>query len=148
MSSISVFVKGHDHLEKKYKQISVRLGVVTAKQLSEIGKLLKSSLRKKLKKISGSRREKRYSPTRIVTVSNPKSYPNHDRGVLLRGIRANVKKRANGNSVLFFKSTAKYSLDLEFGTRNMRPRPFMRPVLAAHRKRIKAIIAKGVNIAL
>lgn len=148
MAAINVFIKGHDHLEKKYYQRSSRLKQTTPAALSEVGKLLKSHVTKFIKKRTGNTTETRYSPTRTVRVSSPGSYPNHDLGGLVRGIRAHVKKKVGRKYNLNFQSKAPYALDLEFGTRNMAARPYMRPTLKANRKRINAIIAKGVRRAL
>jgi len=79
-----------------------------------------------------------------VTVSNNGAYPNHDRGRLVKGLRA-FRSRSG---VLQFQSRAPYALDLEFGTRNMAARPYMRRTLKANRKVIKSLLAKGVKRAL
>jgi HK97 gp10 family phage protein len=148
MASISVFVKGHKELDKKYHARAIRLGEIFNKDLSAIGKLLKSDTIKEIKKINGNERETRYNPTRTVTVSKPGRSPNHDRGRLVRGIRAFIKRSGKGKYNLNFQSKAPYALDLEFGTRNMAARPYMRPALKRNRKRIKSIISKGVRRAL
>jgi HK97 gp10 family phage protein len=41
-----------------------------------------------------------------------------------------------------FTSRAPYPVFLEFGTRRMKPRPFMRPAVAAFRQKIKGAIAR------
>ena len=148
MASINVFIKGHEELEKKYYQRSTRLKQTTPQALSEIGKLLKTHVTKFIKKKTGNKTETRYSPTRTVRVSSPGAYPNHDRGRLVKGIRSFVKRKPGGKYNLNFQSKAPYALDLEFGTRNMAARPYMRPTLKANRKRINAIITKGVRRAL
>ena len=144
MASISLFVQGHDHLEKKYLRRIQNLGKATDQELSMIGKILKAYATKKIKTITGNRREVRYNPKRTVTVSNNGAYPNHDRGKLVKGLRAYRSR----SGVLQFQSRAPYALDLEFGTRNMAARPYMRRTLKANRKVIRALLAKGVKRAL
>ena len=148
MASVKLFVRGHEELSKKYYAHATRLGEVTNKQLSAIGKMLKSDVIKDIKKINGNRTETRYNPQRTVTVSKEGKSPNHDRGRLVRGIRAFVKRGAKGKYNLEFQSRAPYALDLEFGTRNMSARPYMRPALKRNKKRIRSMLASGVRRAL
>lgn len=42
-------------------------------------------------------------------------------------------------------SRAPYSIALEFGTKNMEPRPFMRPAFEKNKKRIQDLIARMVR---
>ena len=144
MASISLFVQGHDHLKKKYFRRIENVGKATDQELSMIGKILKAYVTKRIKTITQGKRRVRYNPKRTVTVSKRGAYPNHDRGKLVKGIRAFRK----GKGVLYFQSRAPYALDLEFGTRNMAARPYMRRTLKANRKVIRALLAKGVKRAL
>jgi HK97 gp10 family phage protein len=148
VSSIELRVQGHEELKKSYYERSIRIRKTTDKSLQVIGKILKEYATKKIKTITGSRSETRYNPKRVVRVSNPKAYPNHDTGKLVKGLRTTVRHRGKGKSVLEFQSRAPYALDLEFGTRTMAARPYMRRTLKANRKRINAIIGKGVKRAL
>jgi len=148
VSSIQLFVRGHKELERKYYARNLKVKKTTDKALLSIGKLLKEYATKRIKKITSGKRETRYSPTRTVTVSRPGAYPNNDRGKLVKGLSTTVRFRGKGKSVLEFQSRAPYALDLEFGTRKMRARPYMRRTLAANRKAINKIIAKGVKLAL
>ena len=147
-SFINLKIQGHEELKQKYLQGSIAIEKAMKSDLSEIGRVLKKHVTTHIRKISGSKRQTRYNPKRTVTVSNPNSYPNHDLGGLIRSIRAFVTKSGTGRHVLSFQANAPYALDLEFGTRNMRKRPFMRPTLQANRKKISAIITKGVKNAL
>jgi hypothetical protein len=148
MASIKLFVRGHEELKKKYLARAIRLGQTTNAELSEIGKMLKTYVVKNIKKQTG-RPDIRYNPRRSVMVSNRGSYPNHDLGGLVRGIRSFVKRGRKGLYNLEFQSRAPYALDLEFGTMKMPGgRPYMRPTLKANRKKIRAILSKGVRRAL
>jgi HK97 gp10 family phage protein len=148
VSSISVNIKGHEELERKYKQIAIRLGQVNKDSLSDVAKLLKTDVIKSIKKKSYGGTDVRYNPQRTVTVSAKGKAPNHDLGGLVRGIRSRVVRGKKGVYNVEFKSTAPYALDLEFGTKKMRARPYMRPTLKRNRKKIKAMLAQGVRRAL
>jgi HK97 gp10 family phage protein len=148
VSSISVNIKGHENLKKKYKQITIRLGQTNKASLSQVAKLLKTDVIKSIKKKSYGGTDVRYNPKRTVTVSVKGKAPNHDLGGLVRGIRSRVVRGKRGVFNVEFKSTAKYALDLEYGTRNMKARPYMRPTLKRNRKKIVEIMAQGVRRAL
>lgn len=152
MSSISVHVRGHENLKKKYYATAIRLGQVNKAVLSDVAKLLKTDVIKSIKKKSYGGTDVRYNPQRTVTVSVKGKAPNHDLGGLVRGIRSRVVKGRKGVYNVEFKSTAPYALDLEFGTRAMGgkkgARPYMRPTLKRNRKKIKAMLAQGVRRAL
>lgn len=148
MSKIELFVQGHEELKRSYYQKSVRLKRSTDRELLDIGKLLKTYVTKRIKRITGSRTEVRYNPKRTVRVSNPKAYPNHDRGKLVKGIRTTVRFRGRGLSLLEFQSRAPYALDLEFGTRKMAKRPYMKPTLEANKKKISKMLSRSTKRAL
>lgn len=146
--SISVFIKGHEELKKKYFARGVAAGNLTKKELNMIGRELVASATKFIKRQTGSRSETRYGPTRNVTVSNPGAYPNDDLGGLVKGLKYTVKRNNKGKSTLSFQSRAPYALDLEFGTRNMRARPYMGPTLKRNRKDIVKRLGRSVKRAL
>ena len=141
-------MQGHENLDRHYKAIAIRLGQTNKTSLSQIAALLKKDVIQSIKKKSYGGGAIRYGPRRNVTISVKGKAPNNDLGGLVRGIRAYVKRGKKGVYNVEFKSTAKYSLDLEFGTRKMAARPFMRPTLKRNRKNIRAIVAQGVKRAL
>lgn len=71
--------------------------------------------------------------------SQPGDPPATDTGILIGGITHNVKKE-RGQWIGRVFSGAKYSAWLEFGTKNMAARPFMRPALINNRKKIRGLI--------
>ena len=73
------------------------------------------------------------------TASAPGKPPNTDTGYLANNIFIDKDGNGEGASV---ESRAEYSAALEFGTRNMRARPFMQPALEENRKRIIKMYAK------
>ena len=73
------------------------------------------------------------------TASAPGKPPNSDTGYLASNIFIQKDADDKGASV---ESRAEYSAPLEFGTRNMRARPFLQPALEENRKKIIAMYAK------
>lgn len=81
--------------------------------------------------------------------SKPFGPPNVDTGHLKRNVWYNRVEgdqwvRSVGTGIGNAQSVG-YAVFLEFGTRKMLPRPFMRPALAANKKRIREIIASRVT---
>ena len=73
--------------------------------------------------------------------SAPGEFPKTDTGNLVSNISTQVKKE--GQTVVgMIISSAEYSKHLEFGTRNMAPRPFMQPSLDRNAGKIKTIFVK------
>lgn len=75
--------------------------------------------------------------------SPPGAPPNADTGNLARRLRIKPAKAAELEAQVI--SGAKYSADLEFGTRNMAARPFMAPSFRDHVKNIKNAVAKAIR---
>jgi hypothetical protein len=67
-------------------------------------------------------------------------YPATDTGNLISNIYVRVT-----DTVAYVFSRAKYSSDLEYGTRKMEPRPFMKPSLAKHVDDIKMLTKKAIS---
>lgn len=85
---------------------------------------------------------KRYNPTRTVRISKEGDPPAGDTGFLASNINLIVDGDGLGASI---ESQAKYSAFLEFGTRDMRARPFLQPALEKGRRKYKQMFAKAVK---
>ena len=89
----------------------------------------------------------KYNPRRIHTASAEGQAPATDTGNLIKGISTEIQKRGKVIEGLI-KANAKadnggnYAKFLEFGTVNMRPRPFLFPALEKNKRRILSIFAK------
>tara|TARA_R100001440_G_scaffold54406_1_gene74279 strand:- start:40332 stop:40775 length:444 start_codon:yes stop_codon:yes gene_type:complete len=83
-----------------------------------------------------------YNPRRTHTASAPGQPPATDTGFLVSNVSTQVKtqgKKVIGQIV----SSAPYSVHLEFGTTNMKARPFMQPALEKNKRKIQRIFREG-----
>jgi len=96
-----------------------------------------------LKTLSGSRSGRTYTvpgTKRTYTASAPGEAPAQATSDLRKSVKASVEGK--GLSVLGkVKATASHALPLEFGTRRMAPRPFMKPSLDRSISAIKSILS-------
>lgn len=76
----------------------------------------------------------KYNPRRTHTASAPKNPPNSDTGYLANNITPVFDLDGLGATI---ESRADYSVYLEFGTSQMRERPFLQPALEAVRPWLK-----------
>ncbi len=84
----------------------------------------------------------KYNPRRQHTASASGEPPATDTGFLVSNITSSVRQQ--GTSVVGqIVASAPYAPLLEFGTSNIRPRPFMQPALERNRPMIKRIFKKG-----
>lgn len=84
----------------------------------------------------------KYNPRRQHTASAQGEPPASDTGFLVGSISTSVKKQ--GTAVVGqIIASAEYAPYLEFGTSDIRPRPFMQPALERNRPRIKRIFKEG-----
>lgn len=77
--------------------------------------------------------------------SAPGEPPASDTGRLVSSIRTNYR---NGGLVATISASTAYAAYLEYGTRKMAPRPFMRPALANKREEVEELLASSVQRAL
>ena len=84
----------------------------------------------------------RYNPKRTIRISKEGDPPAGDTGFLASNIHLVVDADQLGASV---ESRAKYSEALEFGTKDMRPRPFMQPALEQGKRKYKEMFKKAVK---
>lgn len=110
----------------------------TAAGTDQTKELLKAAMQtheeyvKELNDIAGSRQETRYSPERVVTVSDPGTPPNSDTGYLANS--AGFRSDRRNHAEVFV--SAEYAEDLELGTHKMAPRPALGPAFAKMRERL------------
>ena len=78
----------------------------------------------------------KYNPKRTHTSSARGEAPASDTGFLVSNIVKNVK---NNGLLVEVESKASYSQFLEFGTQNMKPRPFMFPALEKNKPKIRRL---------
>jgi len=75
--------------------------------------------------------------------------PNKDTGNLIRNIRVSTGR---GNALKGYYATVEavtpYAVALEKGTKNMKPRPFMKPALKKNQKLINDLVRKAIRSAI
>ena len=82
---------------------------------------------------------RKYRPKRIHKQSAPGEPPATDTNTLAKGISVEIHADGQGVSI---SSNANYSTALEFGTKNMLPRPFLMPALEASIPEIRRLFFK------
>ena len=124
--------KGFQNYEKSFrKQIKDKMNTA--------GNLVRNTAVQSI--LGGSKSGKVYeknNPRRTHTSSSQGQAPASDTGFLASNIAFNVKE---GGMVAEVESKAKYSKFLEFGTQNMKARPFMFPALEENKPRIRRMFA-------
>lgn len=91
---------------------------------------------------SVSHTETRYNPKRVVDVSAEGSPPNSDTGRLQNSIFVNVDADQGGVQSVSVGTNVKYGTFLEFGTTNMRARPWLFPAFEGTKaKNVKLILS-------
>jgi len=88
---------------------------------------------------SAGKTETRSRPRRKVVVSRPGDAPNTDRGRLISSVQFAFDKARMVGTVF---SGLKYARWLEFGTRKMKARPWLRPAFKAGTRNIKDLVLK------
>lgn len=91
--------------------------------------------------ISPGRQDVRYSPRRVVTVSNPGEAPNADTGTLVNSTGVSSERRNQAEAF----ASASYADALEFGTHKMAPRPAMKPAFDGTKEQVVQDIASALR---
>ncbi len=92
----------------------------------------------------------KYKPRREHTASAAGEAPATDLGFLVRSITTEADPANARVFVLCAHSIAPYAKALEYGdmSRNLRPRPFLRPAWRAKQKQAEAIVRQAVRAAI
>jgi HK97 gp10 family phage protein len=116
------------------------------KELSKGAIMIHSTAVKSIKEVSpGSTDGIRYNPKRMVKVSPAGEPPNSDTGRLQQSIRIAFNKAEGEISV---GTDLLYGAWLEYGTLNMRARPWLRPAYRTHIDKIKDLVEKAFKKAV
>lgn len=113
-----------DKLFQKIDKFSIDCGkqLIQATQLSTL--LIHENAVKGLQETSGGDTAIRYNPKRNVTVSKPGDAPNTDTGRAVQSIKWEFIQRGE-TYVGRVGTNLRYLRDLEFGTKNIAPRPWL-----------------------
>lgn len=134
--------------EKIKKNLKLFQKIAIASQVEAIQKATFLVHEKAVKSIQSSSSGKpsiRYEPKRGVVVSKPGKAPNTDTGRLVQSIQVDFKKGGLEGQV---GTNLKYGAWLEFGTENMKARPWLSRAVKSSKKQIEKIFSKAVDKAI
>ena len=119
---------------KKYRSVNNQYDKLTQQIISMAGQMVRNTAVKSIQSSSGGGRT--YGNHTASAEGQP---PNTDTGFLASNIFAVYDMDKLGCDV---ESRADYSEYLEFGTKDMKERPFMQPALEENRPKIKSMYRK------
>ncbi len=143
MPAITVRVRNMGRLQAKVKKLPLDIQAATVMGLRDIAVPMEEDVKRSIR--TGARTGKivkRYHPARVVQASAPGEPPANDRGMLANSIEVDVDPVQFN---LTLSAAAPYAQELEYGTRHMLPRPFLRPALTRWRERIIAAIHNAIK---
>jgi HK97 gp10 family phage protein len=140
-----VRVRNLSSLQAKVKRLDWGIQSAVIVAMRSIADPIKSDIKKELSKPKSGPIVTRYRPYRKVKVSKPYEAPAKDLGLLVNSIEVDVDP-VQFNMVI--SALAPYARELEYGTRNMLPRPFLLPALARWRRRIIDTIHNAIKRAV
>lgn len=146
MPGLTIRVRNMSSLQAKVKRLDwgIQAGVVTG--LRSLAQPIEDDIKQSIRSGSRSGRfVKRYHPERIVQASAPGEVPANDRGMLAASVQVDVDPTQFNMTM---SASAPYARELEYGTRWMLPRPFLRPALARWRQRIIEAIRDAIKRAM
>lgn len=141
MTQITITVPNLQAVQNAITQYGARAEAEIAKALDATGQSIINGVRKQMRSSKSGRRYKRGKIGRDHIASAPYEAPAVDTGRL---INDSIYKTSISPLELVVGSNVKYSEHLEFGTRNMAPRPSWTLEVFAHRE----IVAKLVEAAI
>lgn len=146
MPSLTVRVRNLSSLQAKVKRLDWGIQAAVVVGLRSIADPLENDVKQSIRQGPKSGRiVRRYHPTRVHQASAPYQAPADDRGMLANSIQVDVDPKQFN---LTLSAAAPYARELEYGTRHMLPRPFLRPALARFRERIINAIHNAIKGAL
>lgn len=142
MPAITVRVRNMGRLQSKVKKSSLEAQVNTVMALRGLAEPMEQDVKRELLRPKSGSVVTRYRPTRQVKVSLPDEPPATDTRLLVNSIEVDVDPVQFN---LTLSALAHYARHLEFGTRKMLARPFLRPALARWRARIVEAIRDAIR---
>jgi len=143
MPPITVRVRNMGRLQAKVKKMPLDIQAATIVGLRGIATPMEEDVKRSIR--TGARSGKivkRYHPERIHQASAPYEVPANDRGMLANSIEVDVDPTQFN---LTLSASAPYANELEYGTKHMLPRPFLRPALTRWRERIITAIQDAIK---
>lgn len=145
MPMLTVRVRNMSSLQSKVKKLDWSIQAAVIVGLRSLADPIKEDVKAQLRATKSGPVVTRYRPTRRVKASLPGEPPARDLGMLINSVDTDVDPSQFN---LVISASAPYARELEYGTRNMLPRPFLRPALARWRQRIIDAIYAAIKGAL
>jgi len=142
MPRLTVRVRNLSSLQAKVKRLDWGIQAAVVAALRSLANPIEQDIKKELRKTKSGPIVTRYRPQRQVKVSRPYEAPAEDLGMLVNSIEVDVDP-TQYNMVI--AAGAPYARELEYGTRHMLPRPFLRPALTRWRQRIIDAIHNAIK---
>ena len=133
MPTVVARVRNIGRLQSKVKKLDLQTQANTIIALRGLTEPIEQDIKSELSRPKSGPIVTRYRPRRQVKVSLPGEPPARDTSELVNSISVDVDP-AQFNLTL--SALAAHARHLEFGTRHMLPRPFLRPALTRWRQRI------------
>lgn len=143
---VTVEVKGSKRIQRNMRRARKQVLDDLEATMSAVGQLVRSTAIRGIQK--GPKTGRLYTRRGIAhRASAPGEYPASDTGRLVNSIRAQVRRKGQNVDALIGASTD-YAKMLEFGTRRMRKRPFLKPSIRKNRKNIRKLVSGDVKVSL
>ena len=142
MPAITVRVRNMGRLQAKVKQADLESQANTIIALRGLTAPIEQDIKSELSRPKSGEVVTRYRPERRVKVSLPGEPPAKDLGMLVNSVEVDVDPVQFN---LTLSASAHYARHLEYGTRRMLPRPFLRPALTRWRARIIEAIHSAIK---
>lgn len=145
-ASITVRVTGMPEFERKMRDIPLQVRRGAIQGLTASGLLVQNYAKNSiLKGPKSGRIYRKYNPRRLHQASAPGQPPANDTGTLVRSIVMDVDETELEVTI---SAGTFYAKMLEYGTRLMAARPFMRPAIFNNAEKIKNTIIAYVRRAM
>jgi HK97 gp10 family phage protein len=145
MPRLTVRVRNLSSLQAKVKRLDWGIQAAVLAALRSLANPIEQDIKQELRKTKSGPIVTRYRPQRQVKVSRPYEAPAEDLGMLVNSIEVDVDPSQFNMTIA---ALAPHARELEYGTRNMLPRPFLRPALTRWRQRIIDAIHNAIKGAL
>lgn len=142
MPRLTVRVRNLSSLQAKVKRLDWGIQAAVIAALRSLANPIEQDIKQELRKTKSGPVVTRYRPQRQVKVSRPYEAPAEDLGMLVNSIEVDVDPSQFNMTIA---ALAPYARELEYGTRNMLPRPFLRPALTRWRQRIIDAIHNAIK---
>ena len=140
--ALTVRVRNMSSLQAKVKRLDWGMQASVIVALRGLAGPIEQDIKSSIRKLKSGPVVTRYRPNRKVKISIPGEVPADDTGMLLNSVEVDVDP-TQFNMTL--SASAPHARHLEYGTRWMLPRPFLRPALTRWRERIITAIQNAIK---